>query len=530
MSPSPMKTPGVYIVEENAFPNSVVPVATAVPAFIGYTPKAEYSGKSLYNKAHKIASFAEFQALYLLDNPPPPAEPAVQYAPQFYLVAQAEKPAAGPCVQVNGTWYAILPDPGSIYYLYNSIRLFYENGGGPAYIVAVDGYGEPTGTPLAQPGMPLVNPNVRLDELKAGLDLLKEEPEPTLLVCPEANLLSPKEQNTLMQAMLGQAEEMGSRFCILDVKMRNGKDEAAPNPSKPMDDIAAFRAGVGDQGLSYGAAYYPFLGTGVMQRQELNYTNLFGGDTKPLGALLNPEDAPNPGAAALLAQIEKPPDPPLTTGQMDKALSTASKPYAAVMQAVLAAANLLPPSGGIAGVYAMTDNTRGVWKAPANTSVAGVASLPVELSHTEQEDLNVDPLSGKSINAIRSFIGQGTLIWGARTLAGNSQDWRYISARRTAIFLEQSIHNAIQAYVFEPNEEATWRTVGSMLDNFLTNVWKQGGLAGATPEEAFQVDVGLGKTMTPEDILDGLLRVTVLVALIRPYEFVELTFSQQMAK
>jgi len=127
-------SPGVYINEVNAFANSVVPVATAVPAFIGYTPQALYEGKSYTNVAQKISSFAEFQAIYCYPDPPQPAPAAKQYSPQYYLVAQKSQPTQGNYLLINNVYYSIVPDPNTIYYLYNSIRLFYENGGADAYI------------------------------------------------------------------------------------------------------------------------------------------------------------------------------------------------------------------------------------------------------------------------------------------------------------------------------------------------------------------------------------------------------------
>jgi hypothetical protein len=177
----------------------------------------------------------------------------------------------------------------------------------------------------------------------------------------------------------------------------------------------------------------------------------------------------------------------------------------------------------------MVDNARGVWKAPANVSLNSVISPTVPISSEQQEDLNVTP-QGKSINAIRAFKGEGTLVWGARTLDGNSLDWRYINVRRTMIMLEESTRLAAKAMVFEPNVANTWVTVKSMITNFLMSVWKRGGLAGAVPGDAFSVHCGLGETMTPEDILEGIMRVTVLVAISRPAEFIEITFQQQMQK
>jgi uncharacterized protein len=176
------------------------------------------------------------------------------------------------------------------------------------------------------------------------------------------------------------------------------------------------------------------------------------------------------------------------------------------------------------------DNAVGPWQAPANTSIVGAVDLPIALSDSQQVPLNVDAISGKSINAIRFFNGQGILIWGARTLDGNSQDWKYLSVRRTMIFLEQSCKLAAQAYVFDPNDKNTWEAVKSMMGSFLTSVWKQGGLQGATVADAYSVDCGLGTTMTAEDILNGLLIVTIKVAVVHPAEFIVITFRQQMVK
>ncbi|MNY32438.1 Phage tail sheath protein [compost metagenome] len=139
-------------------------------------------------------------------------------------------------------------------------------------------------------------------------------------------------------------------------------------------------------------------------------------------------------------------------------------------------------------------------------------------------------MNGKAVNAIRYFVGEGVKVWGARTLDGNSLDWRYINVRRTMLMLEESIKNASKAYVFEPNVANTWVSVRSMINSFLTGIWKRGGLAGSTPEDAFSVHIGLGETMTPDDILEGIMRITILVAISRPAEFIEITFQQQMQK
>lgn len=525
MLASNIKTPGVYINELNAFPNSVVPVATAVPAFIGYTPNAQYQGKPYYNKAQKITSFAEFQAIYMNANPQPPADPASQYNPEYYLVAQKTQPEKGEYLLLNGTYYSIVPDPNTIYYLYNSIRLFYLNGGGDAYIVSVGSYGESSGKP-GDVGAQIVNPNVKLADLQGGLALLENEQEPTMYICPEATLLSPADNGTLMQSMLLQAAELQTAVCLFDII---GGD--TPDPIMYTNDIEAFRNSTGSNGLNYGVAYYPFIGTTIMQGSDINFTNLFGGDIKQLGAVINPPSAQDPVVAKILAMIETPPQTnPMSNSQLNAALLNASKTYSQIINNVLTCSNLLPPSGAMAGVYTVNDNLNGVWNAPANTSIVGAARLPIRLTDAQQADLNVDAVSGKSINAIRFFNGQGILIWGTRTLDGNSQDWRYISVRRTMTFLEQSVKLAARAYVFEPNTANTWAAVRSEISSFLTDIWKEGGLQGATANDAFQVFCGLGSTMTGDDILNGFLNVTVKVAIVRPAEFLVITFEQEMAK
>lgn len=517
-------TPGVYINEINGFPNSVVPVATAVPAFIGYTPNAEYQGKSYYNKPFKISSFAEFQAIFMQPNPPPPADPAKQYSPQYYLVAQKTTPTRGEYLTLNEQCYSVLPDPNTIYFLYNSIRLFYQNGGGDAYIVAVGSYGPASGKPLTDPTVSVVNPNVLLADLQRGLALLTKEPEPTIYICPEATLLSLNDNATLMETMLLQADTMQTAVCIFDVI-----GGANPDPVLYTNDIENFRNSTGSLGLNYGISYYPFIGTTVMQSSDIDFTNLFGGDTKQLAPFVNPASAPNPDAAQILAMIQTPPASPLSNSQLQAALLVASPVYSQIINHVLTEANILPPSGAMAGVYTVNDQEAGVWNSPANTSIVGAVLLPIRLSDSDQENLNIDAVSGKSINAIRFFNGQGILIWGARTLDGNSQDWRYISVRRTMTFLEQSIKLAARAYVFSPNNANTWAALQSMISSFLTGVWQGGGLQGASPADAFSVSVGLGTTMTADDLLNGYLRVTVKVAVVHPAEFIVISFEQQQA-
>jgi phage tail sheath protein FI len=188
----------------------------------------------------------------------------------------------------------------------------------------------------------------------------------------------------------------------------------------------------------------------------------------------------------------------------------------------------LPPSGAIAGVYTSVDAARGVHKAPANVSLGAVVGVAKLITHEEQAELNVDVVAGKSINAIRPFTGKGILVWGARTLAGNDNEWRYVSVRRFFNMVEESTKKATERFVFEPNDANTWIKVKTMIENFLVNQWRGGALAGSTPEQAFFVKVGLGQTMTPQDILEGLMIVEIGMAAVRPAEFIILRFSHKM--
>jgi uncharacterized protein len=202
--------------------------------------------------------------------------------------------------------------------------------------------------------------------------------------------------------------------------------------------------------------------------------------------------------------------------------------YKGIINAIGKQGVVLPPSGAVVGIYAMVDRERGVWKAPANVSITAVKGPVVNVTHEDQESLNVDTEAGKSVNAIRAFTGKGTLIWGARTLAGNDNEWRYVPVRRFFNMVEESVKKATAQFVFEPNDANTWVKVRAMIENFLTLQWRAGALAGAKQEHAFYVRVGLGQTMTAEDILNGYMHVEIGMAVVRPAEFIILKFSHKM--
>ena len=213
--------------------------------------------------------------------------------------------------------------------------------------------------------------------------------------------------------------------------------------------------------------------------------------------------------------------------QAERTLFTSHAFFHGVNDKVTEYMRTLPPSAAIAGVYSTVDRTRGVWKAPANISLNSVIGPAVKIDSRDQESLNVHT-TGKSVNAIRAFAGKGTLVWGARTLAGNDNEWRYVPVRRFFIMVEQSTKKASEPFVFEPNDANTWVKVRAMIENFLILQWRAGAMNGAKPEDAFFVRVGLGETMTELDILEGRMIVEIGMAVVRPAEFIILRFSHKM--
>lgn len=458
------KTPDVYVEEIPIFPPSVAEVETAIPAFIGYTQIAKHQADNdLILKPTKIYSLKEYE--------------------QHYGFPQADDIAL--TVADNGTGgftVTSFTKPDVKYLMYYSLKMFFDNGGGPCYIVSVGTYQTPAVVDLTG--------DASTNGLQDGLEAIALEDEPTLIVIPEAVKLSTADYQTLVQAVLTQCETLRDRFAIFDIRDGGGDlDSAALNTN---------RGYFGNNHLKYGAAYYPFIKTTL---------NFFVKDDET-----NVDVTVGTNAAAELSTFK-----------------TSNTTLYNFVKAVLKDHFLsLPPSGAVAGVYAMTDNNRGVWKAPANVSLADVIEPVVKLDTPKQDSLNVDATSGKSINAIRSFAGKGTLVWGARTLAGNDNEWRYIPVRRFFNMVEESVKKSTYWAVFEPNDANTWVKVRGMIENYLIQKWREGALAGATPKDAFFVKCGLGTTMTAQDILEGRLNVEIGMAAVRPAEFIILKFSHKL--
>lgn len=509
------KTPGVYIQEQESIPNRIAQVETAIPVFIGYTALATKNGQSLHNTPTRIDGLLEYEQYF-------------GGAPDVYYTLEASV----------APYHFIPAERTKNFLLYNSLRIYFANGGGPCYIVSVGTFEDTIEKGEKDLGTGLLG----------ALKPLQEEQAPTLVVIPDAvNLPSNQDCYDVYNEVLLHCEEMQYRMGILDVY-----DGYQARTLQPDDDvIIAFRNKV-QQALRFGAAYYPWLNTNVVPDRAVDFSNINPADRTAIYTMLEQEAEArlsDPAEASKLAIIQDAintlrgatTDFDTLPGQVDphadaaednhetahQTLLIASPLYKALMAGIKQAMNLLPPAAAMAGVYARTDSERGVFQSPANTGIVSAISPAVEITDAEQQDLNT-PLNGKAINAIRTFLGQGLLVWGARTLDGNNQDWRYIAVRRTIMMFEQSIKLALEGLVFEPNTGPTWEAAKSMITNFLTLQWQSGALVGPIPSEAFGVQVGLGSTMTTNDILEGYMIVQITVALSRPAEFIVLQIRQKM--
>lgn len=518
---SNLATPGVYIEEKSSFGTSVVPVQTAVPAFVGYTEKALRGTKSLTNVPTKISNFGEFVELF-------GAAPKTLFtissanAPKTPPKAEGDNAAAAKANKISSSEYALEMDLSTRYLMYDALRLYFVNGGSDCYVVSVGSYADK-----------ISSKDMNDVAVGGGIAALEKFTEPTLLVIPEATLLPEADCFSLQSTMLQHCGlKMKNRFAILDVY--NGSQERTFDDS---DVVNKFREGVGANFLSWGAAYYPSLNTTIVNSSEIDFTRIK--NAKGLIDVLNAEVDENQASGAIsqaraqgikteIAKISTTKEPDLIKS-LQATLTVISPKLNAILSDMSEELNVLPPSAAIAGLYCMVDNSVNVAKSPANLSLGSVISPAVNINNENQEELNL-PLNGKAVNAIRSFPGKGTLVWGARTLEGNSKDYRYVSVRRTMTFIEQSIKFAAEAYVFSPNNATTWSSLRATVYNFLNNQWSSGILVGSTPQDAFDIEIGLGSTMTSTDILDGILKMTVKVAIVRPAEFIVITFEQQQQK
>jgi hypothetical protein len=189
-------------------------------------------------------------------------------------------------------------------------------------------------------------------------------------------------------------------------------------------------------------------------------------------------------------------------------------------------ARAFAPSGAIAGVYARTDASRGVWKAPAGieATLAGVQGLAVTLGQAESGILNA-----QGVNALMLIPAAGPVIWGARTGRGAdvlASEWKYVPVRRLALYIEESLARGTRWAVFEPNDERLWSSLRQSIGTFMQQLFRQGAFQGTSASEAYYVACD-ANTTTPTDVLSGVVNVVVGFAPLKPAEFVVLKFQQQ---
>jgi len=471
------QTPGVYIEEISKLPASVAPVETAIPAFMGRTQIAkDENGKDITPSAAvaptpiRITSFLDYQKYF--------GGPNSEHAIFTTTVADTTEAATGTVRRMVTSVADKTAVSGR--FLYYAIQMFYANGGGPCYIVSAGNY----------------DTEFSNDDGVATIAAIAKVDEPTMLIFTDKhdeNNGTTSGYATLYDAALTLCAKLQDRLAIFDPWIISGN---------PFQDAVEMRKDEAMDNLKYGCAYYPWLQT------VLNY-----GYSEADLAVVHQKD----GAAGAY------------DGMNLEAIKTIDlNTYRSIKAELNKNVIDLPPSSSVAGIMARVDNNRGVWKAPANESVKMISGPTVRVTAEQQESLNIDATTGKSINVIRFFTGKGTLVWGARTLAGNDNEWRYISVRRFYNFVEESVKKASEFVVFEPNDANTWLRVKTMCENFLNQLWRQGALQGAKPDDAFFVRIGLGITMTALDILEGRMNVEIGMAAVRPAEFIILEFSHKL--
>ncbi|WP_216825138.1 phage tail sheath family protein [Agarilytica rhodophyticola] len=575
---SQFKTPDIYYQENSQSSKNYTEIASAIPAFIGFTEKTRgEQGVSLLLRPIKISNIEEYQSNFGYAQT---ESFTVTYDSirQVYDIEDIDK--------LQNT-----ENRPFTFYLHQAIEHFFENGGSSCYVVSIGGHD-------------ILKQDITSTMFLEAIDLLQEIEEISLLSLPECALLDTTPYYVVQNYALQHCKYMKNRIALVDVLQVNGfyKGDVHIDCNTMREELS--------QGLNYGATYYPYLystsarsyrDSEITVNYELslrklhpNYSeNFFSLDGRKLdqyGFLLS-DDLKQDVYTVYIAldqttlvdtmgyAIEKdgqrkqetPPygiftdeeessyiniDGFVTSGIHSNSIDTVNgrvkkeilyqnlklrqnleylsntkghlaslKIYNDVKLRLSNNPLILPPSAVVAGMIAKLDETIGVWKAPANIALEKVMAPVIDIDSGEQEYLNYDPKAGKSINAIRRFIGKGTRVWGSRTLTGNDNEWRYINVRRLFNMIEQTLRKTTQFAVFDSNTPFTWLKIKVTIENYLEGLWQQGALLGTTPDSAFFVNVGLGQTMTQEDINNGLIHVEVGLAAVRPAEFIILTFS-----
>ncbi|WGK64117.1 phage tail sheath family protein [Croceiramulus getboli] len=360
--------------------------------------------------------------------------------------------------------------------LYEQVRMFFANGGQACYVGSIGNF-EAACT------------DASVETLQKYRDLLEQSAtiaDISLISIADAVYLPRGKREQLQETLLRHCAEH-QRFGVLDLPKGNSTNWSAK--------LNKFRSGLAAEHRELGAAYYPWL--------RSHYTKDL--DAATLQALLQlPFSDPE-----ILVNGEA-----ITTAQL---VADASK-MQQIQHKIKAKRITLAPSGAALGIYARVDQQRGVWKAPANVTVLSIQRPAIPLNSQAQHSLVNDP-QGMSINPMVSFPGRGHRVWGAKTLASNHSEKRYLNVVRTLQMIKRSIDQALTAYAFEPNTAATWLAVEGSVHNFFDHLWRQGALQGSKTEEAFFVKIGLGETMSQQDIDNHRMILQYGLAFVRPAEF-----------
>ncbi|MCC7526846.1 MAG: phage tail sheath family protein, partial [Chitinophagaceae bacterium] len=348
------KTPGVYIEEIPKLPPSIASVETAIPAFIGYTEKAQWKeAGDLLNRPWRIESLLQYEQFFGFPDP----------EKESLSVAFT---TSGSRVEVNGK---VDESKRSKFLMYYSLQMFFDNGGGPCWITSVGDYNSTGGVIIAQ-------------NLIDGLAEVAKINEVTLLVFPDAiNLDSATDYYNVHDNAIDQCVLLKDRFTVMDVY------HIPENETLWSADVQFLRdtlSGTTDN-LKYAAVYFPRIYAGI----DFNYKMPGDQSTDNDASILI-----SGGAAANLADLK----------------SVNNAQYFQAKSALSNIQMLLPAAPALVGIYAQVDNSRGVWKAPANINIDNVIRPEYLITHQEQESLNVDSTAGKSINVIRKFEGRGPAI------------------------------------------------------------------------------------------------------------------------
>ena len=311
---------------------------------------------------------------------------------------------------------------------------------------------------------------IRIDQLLAGLELLQDE-EVDLLLAADAVQLPVEQYYRYCQAMLAQCDRARDRFALIDLHHA--------------DTISNFRSGLGNSFLNYGAAYSPYLHSVLQYR----YTDA------------SVSIAIDGAAAVTLADM------------------SVDAHIRGVRRLLGKSTVTLPPSAAVAGVYAKADHQRGVWRAVSDIHLKAVTGPVIKYSSLDQAPMNVDTGTGKSINTIRTFRDRGTVVWGARTLDGNSGEWRYITTRRLFLKIERNLRQISAAATGDANMSRSWNRLKTAVASYLDNLWRDGALSGTKATDAYFVQVGPDSEASQTS-----LNIKVGLAVFRPAEFITVSF------